>query len=421
APRRRGLPLARGRDHRARGHPREQGPRRPHHPRRRGGRVRRRRDGGHRARDHRQLPAGRGIVRRHVVPGAPSEHQPRRVRRHRRGVPRPPEPAGHRRGGGGDPRDAVGAGRHRDLGRLQAVPLQGQGARVGGLRRAQRRVARDRRRRHRARAQLLGDREPDRRAGGHHQRHAQGPAVRRLRPDRQDGRDRRPAVPRDRRVPRHRRLPQDAGRARPRPPARDRAHRDRAAAPEPLDAGGHAHGEAAAGRRAGAGDGRRHRAHARAPRAAAGAGEQLPPRHAGPDDGGVRQAVRHDLHRGPLPLRRRADGRRRGGRRDHDDLGHRAHARDRRPQGARRHAGHDPLAVPRRGGHAHEHRRRVRPGRRHGGGAARAQLHVDPGCRPARGGGRRARRERAHRRTLRDGAGRPRVAARPGRGAAARV
>ena len=56
-------------------------------------------------------------------------------------------------------------------------------------------------------------------------------------------------------------------------------------------------------------------------------------------------------------LRRRAAGRRRRRGRDHDDLGHRAHARDRRAQGAGRDAGDDPLAVPRRGGDAHRHRR----------------------------------------------------------------
>ena len=55
------------------------------------------------------------------------------------------------------------------------------------------------------------------------------------------------------------------------------------------------------------------------------------------------------------------DRRRRRRRRDHDDLGHRAHARDRRAQGARRDARHDSLAVPRRGGDAHGHRRGVRP------------------------------------------------------------
>ena len=46
----------------------------------------------------------------------------------------------------------------------------------------------------------------------------------------------------------------------------------------------------------------------------------------------------------------RADGRRHRRDGDHDDLGHRAHARDRRPQGARRAPARDPLAVPDRGG-----------------------------------------------------------------------
>ena len=92
-------------------------------------------------------------------------------------------------------------------------------------------------------------------------------------------------------------------------------------------------------------------------------GEQFRDRHAGPPLVDLQQAVRHLLHRRPgalvgRPARRR---RRRGG--DHDDLGHRAHARDRRSQGARRDALDDPLAVPRRGGDAHRHRRLGRASR----------------------------------------------------------
>ena len=92
--------------------------------------------------------------------------------------------------------------------------------------------------------------------------------------------------------------------------------------------------------------------------------EQLRHRHAGPPARDVQQAIRDVLSRravvvGGRPARR---GRRR--RRDHDDLGHGAHARDRGSQGARCDARHDSLAVPRRGGDAHRHRRRRRAGAR---------------------------------------------------------
>ena len=67
----------------------------------------------------------------------------------------------------------------------------------------------------------------------------------------------------------------------------------------------------------------------------------------------------------------RADGRRHRRDGDHDDLGHRAHPRDRRPQGARRAPARDPLAVPDRSGvpdlarrpARHPVRQRHRPGR----------------------------------------------------------
>ena len=56
----------------------------------------------------------------------------------------------------------------------------------------------------------------------------------------------------------------------------------------------------------------------------------------------------------------RADGRRHRRHGDHDDLGHRADARDRRPQGARRAPPRDPLAVPDRGRLPHLRRRPAR-------------------------------------------------------------
>ena len=62
--------------------------------------------------------------------------------------------------------------------------------------------------------------------------------------------------------------------------------------------------------------------------------EQIQPGH-------VPRARRHQLDR--------ADGRRHRRDGDHDDFGHRAHARDRRAQGPRRAAPRDPVAVPDRG------------------------------------------------------------------------
>ena len=56
----------------------------------------------------------------------------------------------------------------------------------------------------------------------------------------------------------------------------------------------------------------------------------------------------------------RADGRRHRRDGDHDDLGHRADARDRRPQGARRPPPRDPVAVPDRSGLPDVGRRRAR-------------------------------------------------------------
>jgi hypothetical protein len=91
------------------------------------------------------------------------------------------------------------------------------------------------------------------------------------------------------------------------------------------------------------------------------------PEHARRDDADVHVPARG--HRGREPARRRD--------RDHEHharLRHRAHARDRRPQGAGRHAAHDPAAVPDRGGGA-------LPFRRHDRGAARRAhgVHADAG------------------------------------------
>ena len=74
-------------------------------------------------------------------------------------------------------------------------------------------------------------------------------------------------------------------------------------------------------------------------------------------DAGHDHAVGRAGHAGPLPrpgghLVGGAAGRRDRGDGDHDDLGHRADARDRRPQGARREAAGDPQPVPRGGARA---------------------------------------------------------------------
>ena len=107
------------------------------------------------------------------------------------------------------------------------------------------------------------------------------------------------------------------------------------------------------GRDARRGDRRRHRRDARHARPAARRGQRLRDHHAGPAVRDLQQDLRRVLPRDDRAVGRRPDRRRRGRGRDHDDLRHRAHARDRRAQGARRHARHDPLAVPRRGGDAH--------------------------------------------------------------------
>ena len=98
---------------------------------------------------------------------------------------------------------------------------------------------------------------------------------------------------------------------------------------------------------------RRDRVSARASRPAPERPHQLRRRHAGQADGRLQSAVRHVLRRRHRAVVGRTARRRHRRDRDHDDLGHRAHARDRRPQSARRDARHDPLAVPRRSGHAH--------------------------------------------------------------------
>ena len=69
---------------------------------------------------------------------------------------------------------------------------------------------------------------------------------------------------------------------------------------------------------------------------------------------------RRRLHRPRRHLVHRADGRRHRRDGDHDDLGDRADPRNRRPQGARRPAAGDPLAVPSRSGLPDVGRRRAR-------------------------------------------------------------
>ena len=72
------------------------------------------------------------------------------------------------------------------------------------------------------------------------------------------------------------------------------------------------------------------------------------------------QISQGDVLRAGRHLVDRADGRRHRRDGDHVDLGHRADARDRRPQGARRPARRDPLSVPDGGGVPHLARRRAR-------------------------------------------------------------
>ena len=107
--------------------------------------------------------------------------------------------------------------------------------------------------------------------------------------------------------------------------------------------------------------GRRHRVSARLSRPAPARPDELRRRDAGQAAGHVQSAVRHVLRRRHRAVVGRPARRRHRRHRDHDDLGHRANARDRRSQSARRDARDDSLAVPRRGGDAHRLRRRARP------------------------------------------------------------
>src|SRR5256712_2260778 len=130
------------------------------------------------------------------------------------------------------------------------------------------------------------------------------------------------------------------------------------------------------------------------------------PDHAGPDprrvqqaDGGVLPRDARALERGPAGGRDRRHG-------DHDGLGDRPHARDRRPQGHGCHAARNPVAVPGRGGDPHVAGRRApHPAQALNGRAAEGGAPVrGSGARVERRGGvRRLDRDRAD---LRSGPGR---------------
>ena len=92
----------------------------------------------------------------------------------------------------------------------------------------------------------------------------------------------------------------------------------------------------------------------------AGSAERLRPADPGRDDEGVGPGQPGHISRAGRDLLDRAHGRRHRRDGDHDDLGHRADARDRRAQGARRPPPRDPVAVPDRGGIPHLVRRRPR-------------------------------------------------------------
>ena len=98
-----------------------------------------------------------------------------------------------------------------------------------------------------------------------------------------------------------------------------------------------------------AADDRRRADHAEPPPPEARSGEQLRRADVGPDHEDLRPADPGGDAGPGRHLVDRADGRRHRRDGDHDDLGHRAHARDRRAQGARRQAPRHPLAVPARG------------------------------------------------------------------------
>ena len=109
------------------------------------------------------------------------------------------------------------------------------------------------------------------------------------------------------------------------------------------------HRDPARGRDAGGGDARDRGDHAGPARAAARSGERLRHRHAGGAAPALGTDQRRHLPRPGRDLVDRADGRRHRGDGDHDHQRHRADPRDRRPQGPRRAAPGDPLAVPARG------------------------------------------------------------------------
>ena len=190
-----------------------------------------------------------------------------------------------------------------------------------------------RRRRHLAGAELHREREHERRAGHHHQRQDEGGAVRSGRCAGQDRRGERTAVHDHRHLSPARELLQQRGQAGREDPVRDRA--PQAAVRHSV---ARSHREAEGRRRAGRRDGRGDGDAAHASPAAPGGREHLLPVRAGQGDGALQQHRAGVLHRGARALGDRAAGGRRRRHRDHDDLRHRAHARDRRAQGARRDA-----------------------------------------------------------------------------------
>ena len=100
--------------------------------------------------------------------------------------------------------------------------------------------------------------------------------------------------------------------------------------------------------------------HAHPPRPAPRPAERLRPGHAGRDPEGLGSDQPGRVPRARRAVVDRAHGRRHRRDEHHDDQRHRAHARDRRAQGARRAARRDPLAVPPRGRLPHVGRRPAR-------------------------------------------------------------
>ncbi|CAA9303090.1 MAG: ABC-type antimicrobial peptide transport system, permease component, partial [uncultured Gemmatimonadaceae bacterium] len=386
----------RGVRHRLRRDPLQQGARGAHDARRR---RRGARGGAHERRDQRHQLERRArlrVGRAHHLLRVALPAQLRELRRHRRDVQVAAEPAADARGLRRDRAARRRPRRHRADAVHGAGALQGPRAPVGQRRRPHAELGRAVEVGHRAGAQLHAGGEHAGGARGARQREARHHPLRRVRPDRQGGDAARHPLPGDRRL----QGPVGALLGHRRPQGQ-RAVRER----DPLPAGAGRVGGAlrapARRRAARRGDRRGHGHPARAALAAAGGREQLRDHHAGHAVRDVGQAhgdllPRDDRARVDRPDRRR---RRRGG--DHDDLGHRAHPRDRRPQGARRHPRHDPLPVPDRGRDAHRDRRRRRAPR---GLAARhrhPRPHADRGERPRLVGRRRPRRERDHRGRLR--------------------